>query len=88
MPELRRGGFATQDAAKDELGQVRDLLALADPREPATRTQIADLIKRTLAETDTLLSVEAVHRKIKTGQHLTQVPPLPDAVRARSSPQW
>jgi hypothetical protein len=31
---LRRGGFATQDAAKGELGHVRDLLALADPREP------------------------------------------------------
>ncbi|TDE45738.1 site-specific integrase [Nonomuraea mesophila] len=69
---LRRGGFATQDAAKAELGQVRDLLALADPREPATRIQIADLIKRTLAETDTLPDVETVRRKVKTGQHLTQ----------------
>ncbi|MEV5892102.1 site-specific integrase [Nonomuraea fuscirosea] len=43
-----------------------------DPREPATRTQIADLIKRTLAETDTLPNAETVRRKIKTGQHLTQ----------------
>ncbi|MEU8319808.1 tyrosine-type recombinase/integrase [Nonomuraea sp. NPDC048881] len=69
---LRRGGFASQDAAEAELGQVRDLLTLADPREPATRTQIADLIKRTLAETDTLPTLETVRRKIKTGQHLTQ----------------
>ncbi|MEV4364099.1 hypothetical protein ACWEPL_59325 [Nonomuraea sp. NPDC004186] len=29
---------------------MRDLLAPADPREPATRTQIADLIKRTLTD--------------------------------------
>ncbi|RSN07375.1 site-specific integrase [Nonomuraea sp. WAC 01424] len=69
---LRRGGFASQDAAEAELGQVRDLLALADPREPATRIQIADLIKRTLTETDTLPTLETVRRKIKTGQHLTQ----------------
>ncbi len=69
---LRRGGFTSQDAAKDELGHVRDLLALADPREPATRTQIADLIKRTLAETNALPNAETIRRKIKTGQHLTQ----------------
>ncbi|TMR93834.1 hypothetical protein [Nonomuraea basaltis] len=47
-------------------------LALADSREPAARTQIADLIKRTLAETDTLPNAETIRRKIKTGQHLTQ----------------
>ncbi|MFI6744280.1 site-specific integrase, partial [Nonomuraea sp. NPDC050451] len=69
---LRRSGFATQDAAKDELGHVRDLLALADPREPATRTQIADLIKRTLAETGTLPEADTIRRKIKTRQHLTR----------------
>ncbi|MFI9837536.1 hypothetical protein ACIHFD_10915 [Nonomuraea sp. NPDC051941] len=61
---LRRGGFVTWDAAKDELGQVRDLPALADPREPATRTQIADLIKRTLTDTDALPNAGTIRRKI------------------------
>ncbi|MEO3876582.1 hypothetical protein ABGB18_48180 [Nonomuraea sp. B12E4] len=37
-----------------------------------SRFQIADLIKRTLAETDTLPNAETIRRKIKTGQHLTQ----------------
>ncbi|MFG6197213.1 tyrosine-type recombinase/integrase [Nonomuraea sp. JJY05] len=69
---LRRGGFTSQDDAEAELAQVRALLALAGPREPATRTQIADLIKRTLAETKTLPNMETVRRKIKTGLDLTQ----------------
>jgi integrase len=69
---LRRSGFATQDAANDQLGQVRELLALADPSEVVTRNQIADLIKRTLAETDVLPSVEVVRRRVRTRQDLTR----------------
>ncbi|WP_336245676.1 hypothetical protein [Nonomuraea sp. SYSU D8015] len=68
---LRRGGFASQDEAEAELARVRELLALTDPREPATRTQIADLIKRTLTETGVLPEAETVRRKIKTRQDLT-----------------
>jgi hypothetical protein len=55
---LRRGGFTSQDDAEAELAQVRVLLALAGPGEPANRAQIADLIKRTLAETKTLPNME------------------------------
>ncbi|MFD9944137.1 tyrosine-type recombinase/integrase [Nonomuraea sp. NPDC059023] len=69
---LRRSGFASQDAAGDQLGKVRELLALADPGEVVTRNQIADLIKRTLAETEALPSVEVVRRKVRTRQDLTQ----------------
>ncbi|MFI6504412.1 hypothetical protein [Nonomuraea typhae] len=67
---LRRSGFATQDAANDQLGQVRDLLTLAEPSELVVRNQIADLIKRTLAETGALLSVEMVRRRVRTRQDL------------------
>ncbi|WP_214109831.1 hypothetical protein [Acrocarpospora catenulata] len=69
---LRRSGFASQEAAEAELGQVRELLALADPGETALRSQIADLIKRTLAETRVLPNVDVVRRKVRTRQDLTQ----------------
>ncbi|HEY1155118.1 MAG TPA: tyrosine-type recombinase/integrase, partial [Arthrobacter sp.] len=69
---LRRSGFATQDAANEQLGQVRELLSLADPTEVVIRNQIADLIKRTLAETGALPGVEEVRRKVRTRQDLAQ----------------
>ncbi|MEU4725496.1 hypothetical protein AB0G06_38310 [Nonomuraea dietziae] len=65
---LRRSGFASQDAANVQLVQVRDLLALAEPSKVLVRNQIADLIKRTLAETGVLPSVEVVRRRVRTRQ--------------------
>ncbi|GLW98803.1 site-specific integrase [Microtetraspora sp. NBRC 16547] len=67
---LRRGGFESQDVAETELAQVRELLALADPLEPKTRVQIADLIKKTLAETGNLPGAETVRRKVRRGHDL------------------
>ncbi|GAA3118550.1 tyrosine-type recombinase/integrase [Planomonospora alba] len=68
---LRRGGFDSQEAAETELAQARELLALADPHDPVTGARIADLIKKTLAETGALPAVETVRRKIRTGHDLT-----------------
>jgi type II secretory pathway predicted ATPase ExeA len=68
---LRRGGFDSQDAAEAELAQVRQLLALADPLEPKSGVQIADLIKKMLAETGVLPGAELIRRKVRTGQDLS-----------------
>jgi hypothetical protein len=41
---LRRGGFATQDAAREEMDRVRELIAIAPGDDPEARARIADAI--------------------------------------------
>src|SRR5260370_24874357 len=48
---LRRGGFATQDDAEQELAAARDLLAIAAPRHVEGRIQIAEGIQRAVKTT-------------------------------------
>ncbi|WP_285497858.1 site-specific integrase, partial [Actinomadura sp. NBRC 104425] len=68
---LRRGGFASQDAAEAELNQAKELLAVAGDDE-AARIRIADLIVATVRATKTLPAPEEVRRKIRTGQDLAR----------------
>jgi hypothetical protein len=66
---LRRGGFASQDAAEHELNQARELLALG-ANDRLTKIQIADLITATVKTAKRLPVVEEVRRKVRTGQDL------------------
>ena len=65
---LRRGGFATQTAAEEDLADARALLAIST--DPRTRDKITELILCTVKETRRLPDVETVRRKVHTGQQL------------------
>jgi integrase len=67
---LRRGGFASQDAAETELGQARELLAIST--DPATRVEIVDLILDTVKKTRALPDPDTVRRKVRTGQDINR----------------
>ena len=67
---LRRGGFATQDAAEDEITQALELLAITKIREK--QIKIADLIVATVKTTRTLPDPDIVRRKVRTGQQLNR----------------
>ncbi|MFI0351325.1 tyrosine-type recombinase/integrase [Actinomadura sp. 9N407] len=66
---LRRGGFATQEAADAELEQAKELLSIAGD-DLGTRIQIADLVTATVKATKRLPVPEEVRRKVRTGQDL------------------
>jgi hypothetical protein len=51
---LRRGGFATQDAAGEEMDRVRELIAIAPAGDPEARARIADAIMAAIRETGLL----------------------------------
>ncbi|OLT26669.1 hypothetical protein BJF79_43250 [Actinomadura sp. CNU-125] len=68
---LRRGGFATQDAAEVELNKAKELLAIAGDDDTA-RVQIADLITATVRTTKMLPEPDKVRRKARTGQDLSR----------------
>ena len=61
---LRRGGFATQTGAEQELGQARDLLAIPAPGDTQTAIRIADAITASIRATRALpdMSVSLVPR--------------------------
>jgi integrase len=65
---LRRGGFATQTAAEEDLANAQGLLAITT--DSRTRDKITELILRSIKETRRLPEVEAVRRKVHTGQQL------------------
>lgn len=67
---LRRGGFATQDAADAELNRAKELLAIAT--DDTARLQIADLIVTTVRATRALPDPNEVRRKVRTGQDLSR----------------
>jgi len=68
---LRRGGYASQDAAEAEMNQVKELLAIAAD-DAAIAVQIADLIVATVRATKQLPAAEEVRRKVRAGQDLSQ----------------
>ncbi|MDL4817353.1 tyrosine-type recombinase/integrase [Actinomadura opuntiae] len=66
---LRRAGFASQDAAQDQMDKAKELLAIAGD-DLLVQIQIADLIVATLQKTRVLPEPEQVRKKIRTGQDL------------------
>jgi len=64
---LRRGGFATQDDAEQELAAARDLLAIAAPGDVEGRIQIADVIQRAVKTTGQLPDPAAVRKATRLG---------------------
>ncbi|MEO3827372.1 tyrosine-type recombinase/integrase [Actinomadura sp. B10D3] len=66
---LRRGGFASQEAADAELEMAKELLSIAGD-DFRTRVQIADLVTATVKATKRLPVPEEVRRKVRTGQDL------------------
>jgi integrase len=65
---LRRGGFASQDAAEEEIVQVIELLAITKVHQK--QIKIADFIVETVKTTRALPDPELVRRKVRTGQRL------------------
>jgi integrase len=65
---LRRGGFATQDAAEAELALARELLAISTYDDD--KAAIADAIQRSIKTTQRLPDADTIRRKIRTGQEL------------------
>lgn len=65
---LRRGGFASQDAAEAEMGRARELLGIANDAD--SRIAIADLMAAVVKKTKTLPDPDEVRRKIRTGRDL------------------
>ncbi|WP_007512263.1 site-specific integrase [Pseudofrankia saprophytica] len=59
----RRGGLTSQTAAEAEIGRIRDLIAVADADDTATRLRIADLILETLRANQPLPEVEDIRRR-------------------------
>ncbi|MEU6036149.1 tyrosine-type recombinase/integrase [Actinomadura sp. NPDC047616] len=68
---LRRGGYPSQDAADDEMNEVRELLNIA-AGDTGVAVKIADLITATVRETKKLPAAEEVRRKVRTGQDLAR----------------
>src|SRR5216683_2283673 len=64
---LRRGGFATQDDAEQELAAARDLLAIAAPCDVEGRIQVADVIQRAIKATRQLPDPAAVRKATRLG---------------------
>ncbi|MGH3381647.1 MAG: tyrosine-type recombinase/integrase [Pseudonocardiaceae bacterium] len=65
---LRRGGFASQDAAEEEITQAVELLAITKVHQK--QIKIADLIVATVKTTRALPDPDTVRRKVRTGQSL------------------
>jgi integrase len=65
---LRRGGFSTRDAAEQEMGMVRELLAIAD--EAAEKARIADVIVHSVKTTKAIPEVGELRRRFRSGQDL------------------
>jgi Phage integrase, N-terminal SAM-like domain len=74
-PPLRHGSFPTETAAARELGQARELLALADPGDPASAVRIADAISRAMRAAGRLPEPAAVRRAVGAGNDPGYQPP-------------
>ena len=76
--QARRMGLASQDEALQELGQVRELLKLAE-NEVDLRAQIADLIQEALKKRKMLPSVAEVRKRLGTGADVRKEAPTVEA---------
>jgi integrase len=74
-PPLRRGGFATQTGAELELGQARDLLAIAAPGDTETAIRIADSITASIRATRALPDPTRVRNAVGAGHDPVTRPP-------------
>jgi integrase len=72
---LRRGGFATQDAAQEEMDRVRELLAIAPADDPEARARIADTIMAAIRDTGLLPDPKFVRRAVGGGHDPAIRPP-------------
>ena len=72
---LRRGGFATDTAAKAELELARKLLAIAAPGDQQTAIRIADAITAAMRETRALPDPDRVRRQVGAGDDPAVRPP-------------
>jgi integrase len=72
---LRRGGFGTQTDAKRELGQARDLLAIAVPGDTDTAIRIADAITASVRATRELPDPGRVRKAVSGGHDPAARPP-------------
>jgi len=74
-PPLRRGGFGTQAGAEQELGQARELLAIAAPGDAETAIRIADAITRSVKLTRELPDPVRVRKAVGGGHDPAVRPP-------------
>ena len=72
---LRRGGFDTQADADQELGQARELLAIAAPGDTETAIRIADAITKSVRETRQLPDPGRVRKAVGGGHDPSVRPP-------------
>jgi integrase len=72
---LRRGGFATQAEAEQEMDQARELLAIADPGDTETAIRIADAIAKSVQETRALPDPARVRKAVGGGHDPGARPP-------------
>src|SRR3954453_6814726 len=63
---LRRGGFASQDAAEEEITQVLELLGISKVKQ--IQVKITDFIIATIKTTRALPDPDTVRSKVRTGQ--------------------
>jgi integrase len=74
-PPLRRGGFATDTAAKAELDLARELLAIAAPGDQQAAIRIADAITAAVRETRRLPDPARVRKQVGAGDDPAVRPP-------------
>ncbi len=72
---LRRGGFDTQTDAEQELGQAREMLAIAAPGDTETAIRIADAITKSVRETRQLPDPGRVRKAVGGGHDPSVRPP-------------
>ncbi|MHA6762183.1 tyrosine-type recombinase/integrase [Streptacidiphilus sp. PAMC 29251] len=67
---FRRGGFATANAAKEELSKVAALMAIPEEDDPAGHLAISDLLEACSTSKEPLPDYDETRRRFKTGQTL------------------
>jgi integrase len=72
---LRRGGFDSQTDADQELGQARELLAIAAPGDTETAIRIADAITKSVKDTRQLPDAARVRKAVGGGHDPSVRPP-------------
>ncbi len=70
----RRGGFASQTDADNELDRIREAVAVADQGDPAELARVGDLIETALGSGQPAPTVEQVRRMLYLGRDLTTIP--------------
>jgi len=72
---LRKGGFDTKTSAESELGQARELLAIAPPDDPQTAIRIADAITAAMRDNGELPDPIRVRKAVGGGHDPAVKPP-------------